>query len=219
MNSRKLYHTSLHLSRRTKWKMNKKYFYRFSGDMLEEHGLTVTGVYSVLLDACQEGSFRADLKVETIAKKLKLTDRTVRATLNQLEDLGFVRRVKEGRRTVYDVVPVLPPKERNKNYVPETYMLYGDTYRELLRRVPDETVRRHYQNMIEQLGYPLDEQALFDLRTISGFANERTKKKTLIELEESGEAYVGGFDKFTDYSEEEKAEFEGQLTFFDERSA
>lgn len=199
--------------------MNKKYFYRFSGDMLENYGLTVTGVYSVLLDACQEGSFRADLKIETIAKKLKLTKMTVISTITQLEELGLVRRVKDGRRTVYDVVPVLPPKERNKNYIPETYMLYGDTYQDLLRRIPDETVRRHYQDMIEQLGYPLDEQALFDLRTVSMFANERTKKKALIELEESGEMHVGGFDKFTEYSAEERAEFEGQLTFFDERSA
>lgn len=67
----KLYHTSLHLSRR-KWKL-KTYFYRLPAEVMEEYGTTAACVYAVLLNACEEDEFRADLKIATIMKKCKLT--------------------------------------------------------------------------------------------------------------------------------------------------
>lgn len=201
----------------------KRYFYRLPSEVMEEHGPIVAAVYAVLLDACQEGVFRADLKVETIAKKCGITDRTVRTAIHKLVELGLVRRAKDGRRTVYDIVPILPPKERNKSYVPETYQLLGDTYRDLLRRIPDQTSRRHYQNMLERLGYPLDEEALFDLRTISVQAEDKRKQlpeefyQTEDNPEDSTEQErifaTGSMTKFTDYDEDEQAEFAGQLAF------
>lgn len=203
----------------------KKYFYRLPAEVTEEHGPIVAVVYSVLLDACQEDAFRADLKVETIAKKSGVAVRTARDTINKLAELGLVRRVKDGRRTVYDVVPVLPPKERNKNYVPESYISPGETYRDILKRIPDPTTREHYKRQMEILGLPLDEAALFNLRTISTFAASKKKELPFDEAypltqntpddKTASERIMntGHLTKFTDYDEDEQAEFAGQLAF------
>jgi len=206
---------SLHLSRR-KFKL-KRFFYRLPAELLEEEGGTVAIVYALLLDACAEGTFRADLKVETIAKKGKYTTRSVISAINRLVEIGLVKRVKEGRRTVYDVVPILPAKKREHDYVSEEYFHYGETYTDMLQRIPDATVRQHYQAMIERLGFPLDEKAVISLRGVSAFYS---KSFSLEELQTSdlGDktrlAETGAMTRFTDYDEDEKTEFEGQLSFF-----
>lgn len=205
----------------------KRYFYRLPAEVMEEHGHTVAVVYSVLLDACQEGVFRANLKVETIMKKCKMSKQTVISTINKLVEIGLIKRAKEGRRTVYDVVPVLPPKERNKGYVPETYRVYGDTYEELLKNIPDPTIREHYKKQMELLGFPMDEVALFDLRTISVLAASKKKELPFDEAypwtentpeDKTAEERIsktGHLTKFNEYDEDEQAEFNGQL-FFDD---
>ncbi|MBR1528010.1 MAG: helix-turn-helix domain-containing protein [Oscillospiraceae bacterium] len=192
----------------------KDYFYRLSAYMVQEYGLTIGGVYSYLLDACEEDEFRANRKVETIAKKLKLTTRAVISVINKLEKLGYVKRVKIGRRTVYDIVPVLPPKKRNENYMAEDYRQSDDTYRDMLRRIPNLVIRKHYQKMLEELGYNLDGKAYFTLRTIA--ANYQEKKNTQLWAERLRHHNLNeqqrlldttGMIKFTDYPKEEQEQF------------
>ena len=195
----------------------KRFFYRLPAELMEEYGATVAVVYAVLLDACQEGIFRADLKTETIAKKTKTTVRCVITAINKLEELGLVKRTKEGRRTVYDVVPVLPPKKREENYIPESYHMLGDTYRDIINRIPNLTIRHHYANLIVKHGCNLDQEALFSLRYLS-FMFDKEREKELRAADTLGDqtriAETGAMTKFIDYDEDEQAEFSGQLSFF-----
>lgn len=195
----------------------KRFFYRLPAELMEEQGATVAVVYSVLLDACQEGIFRADLKTETIAKKTKFTTRSVITAVNKLEELGLVKRTKEGRRTVYDVVPVLPPKKREENYISESYHMPGDTYRDVINRIPNWTIRNHYAELLAKYGCRLDQEAIFSLRYLSAMVDKEHEKE-LRAADNLGDqtriAETGAMTKFTDYGEDEKAEFEGQLSFF-----
>lgn len=145
--------------------------------------------------------------------------KTVIATIDKLVKVGLVHREKIGTRTVYDIVPVLPPKKHNENYAAEDYRQHGDTYRDMLRRIPNLTVRRHYQSILEELGYNLDSEAFFTLRIIAARYREKKNhelwaerlKQNLSEQERILD--TAGMLKFTDYTEEEQEELAGQLVF------
>lgn len=183
----------------------KYYFYRLPAELAEKHGLIVAGVYAVLLNACTEGIYRADIKLETIAQKCNLSKRSVQYTIDQLEEIGLVRRVKDGRRTVYDVIAVLPPKQHKADYLPETEHLRGDTYEDLILRIPNAVRQEHFREQLRLLGHGIKETAYLSLRQIDA---EAERKKRGIDWTEYVEE-VGTANAINDALYGEFTNFEG----------
>ena len=166
-----LYHLPLRLSRRKFIKIMrnqdyKHWFYRLPAELLEDEGPVVACVYAVLLNGSDEGTHRTDMKVDTIAKKCGIAVRTVRTVIDRLAEINLVQRTKQGRRTVYDIHPILLPREHNADYLPEHGKLQGDTFEDVLRRIPNCNLQNHYKNCLLALGYALDGMALFSLQEI-----------------------------------------------------
>lgn len=179
---------------------NKYYFYRLPAELLEQHGPTVAAVYSVLLNGCTEGIFRTDMKIEVLAQKCGMKKRQVITVINQLEELGLVRRVKDGRRTVYDVIPILPPKQHGKEYVPEPGKFANETYEDLLLRIPNREWRERLKEQLLLAGFSLKSTAYFGLRNIDNEAELKRNGANWYDHMESmrlgdqiNEANLGGF--------------------------
>ena len=93
------------MSEKTEKKENP--WYRLPAELVEQYGFTIAGMYAVLLDACPRGTTTVTIKQRTLAKKCKMSLRSVRNVLNELEELGLIKKTRNFYASTYEIKPVI----------------------------------------------------------------------------------------------------------------
>lgn len=87
--------------------------------LASEYGLTVAGVYAMLLDECVPPNYEVHITKSKLAKKCGMSSRNLRYTLLKLEELKLIMPIKIIRGgNIYKVVPIVNARIYTENPEP-----------------------------------------------------------------------------------------------------